>query len=404
MSSYYPSFSHTAPNGMKYNSYKDKNLIVVHFESGDTSDMDTFLGMTPVYTDNAYGTRRLDYGAKYSNVAVIRISVIKADGEDFTVAEVRDFLRWTTGCRAISYLDLSDIVDGNEIVKASFLGRITAVYQRKLDARTVGFTIEHTSVSPYGYSPIRYANYYFTPKLSMNKDGVLIKDEQSMTIDNGGVLNSGDDGVFCITNNGTIYIDNSVNITINNYTDDLSDYVFLDTKFVNNTCDHLVITNKTLYDKSNGMDGVTEITGIHNEEIITLSSGQFIVSSSGKTFGDSFNFVWPKLLPGDNNFIIDGFGAGGAVEFSYRYPIKIGDCAMDISVSSSGLCCGDYSDTPGYASNYVTWDDILDKPTTIDGYGITDAYTISEVNNKIDNLDIDIDENELNQMLEDIFE
>ena len=76
MSSYYQSFSYTAPNGKRYNSYKDKNLIVVHFESGDEGEVETFLEMEPVYTDNAYGTRRLDYGAKYNNVAVIRISVM----------------------------------------------------------------------------------------------------------------------------------------------------------------------------------------------------------------------------------------------------------------------------------------------------------------------------------------
>ena len=401
MSSYFPSFSYTAPNGIKYNSYKDKNLIVVHFESGDSDEVDTFLGMEPVYTDNAYGTRRLDYGAKYNSVAVIRISVMKANGKDFTVSEVRDFLRWTTGSRKTSYLDLMD----GEIVKASFLGRITTVYQQKLDARTVGFVIEHTSVSPYAYSPVQYSSCSFGQALVVGDDGVLFKDGQSLFLDESGILSNGYNATFDITDDGIVYIDNSVGVTILNDTDDLSDYVYLDVTFTNTNSDHLIIKNQTLYDKSDKRDGITEITGMHNKEVITLNSGQFITSSNGRAFGNNFNFIWPKLLPGENNFIVSGTGEG-SVEFIYRYPIKIGDCAMDISVYGSELCCGDYSgeSNSGSASGSVTWDDILGKPNTIYGYGITDAYTISEVNSKLNNIDISIDETELNEMIEDVLE
>ncbi len=398
MSSYYPSFSCATPNGVKYNSYKDKNLIVTHFESGDDGEMDTFLGMDPIYTDNAYGTRRFDYGAKYNNVAVIRISVMKANGKDFTVAEVRDFLRWTTGSRTVSYLDLSDIVDDEEVVKASFLGRITAVYQQKLDARTVGLVIEHTSVSPYAYSPIQYAHCSFTQDLSAD-DGVLMQDTNSIILNENGVLSSGSSEMFSIVDNGILRIDNTVHVTINNYTDDLSDYVYLNAKFTSKNSDYLIIKNQTLHEESNGVDGTTEITGMHNNEVVTLSSNQFIFSSSGKTFGNDFNFIWPKLLPGENNLFVSGSGEG-TVEFTYRYPIKIGDCAMDVNVSGGGLCCGDCPGVP--SSNTVTWDDILGKPTTISGYGITDAYTITEVNNKLDNINMNINEEELNDMLDDV--
>lgn len=394
MSSYYPSFSYTAPNGKKYNSYKDKKLIVIHFESGDSGEVDTFLSMEPVYTDNSYGTRRIDYGAKYVDVAVIRISVMKSNGKDFTVDEARDFLRWTTGSRKISYLDLMD----GEIVKASFLGRITAVYQQKLDARTVGFVIEHTSVSPYAYSPIQYTSCSFGQELATTSDGILYKAGQNLSIDNNGTLSNGSSALFSVTTTGTVYLDNSVIVPINNETDDLSDYIYIDTTFTNTNSDHVIIKNQTLYEESNGTDGITEITGMHKNEIITLNSGQFITSSSGRTFGNDFNFIWPKLVPGENNFVISGTGEG-SVEFMYRMPIKIGDCAIDVSVSGGGLCCGDDSDIDSIYGP-VTWDDIIGKPTTVKGYGITDAYTISEVNNKINNIDMDIDETELNGMLE----
>jgi hypothetical protein len=405
MSSYYPSFSYTAPNGKRYNSHKDKHLIVTHFESGDSGEVDTFLEMEPIYTDNAYGTRRIDYGAKYTSVAVIRISVMKDNGKDFTVSEVRDFLRWTTGSRAISYLDLSDIVDNEEVVRASFLGRITAAYQQKLDARTIGLVIEHTSVSPYAYSPIQYVNCSFGQELFTDNQGVLYKDGQSLFMDTNGILSNGSNALFSIDRDGTVFLDNSVHLPILNDTDDLSDYVYLDAVFNNINSDHVVIKNQTLYNESNGNDGITEITGMHKNEVIKLSSGQFITSSSNRTFGNNFNFIWPKLLPGDNTFVISGTGEG-VIEFMYRTPMKIGDCAIDIDVSDGGLCCGgssnDSASGSGTTSGPVTWDDILGKPNTIKGYGITDAYTISEVDNKLSGVDISIDATELNEMLEDV--
>lgn len=417
MSSYYPSFSYMEPNGKKYNSFIDKNLIVVHFESGDSDEVDTFLSMEPVYSDNAYGTKRFDYGARYRDVAVIRISVMKANGEDFTVAEVRDFLRWTTGARKISYLDLSDIVQYEarventdeeiyetrieEVVAVSFLGRITSVYQQKLDGRTVGFVIEHTSISPYGYSPIQSVHCPFWQKLSVNTEDVLIFDERDFSINDAGMLNHDSQIALSATEDGVAYLDNSLYLQINNYSDDLSDYVYMDTVFTNSTSDKLIIKNETIYQQSNGKDGVTEISGVKNGETITLNSGQFVVTDSSRMLGNNFNFVWPKLVPGVNDIIISGSG-NGVIDFSYRYPIKIGDCAMNIDVYGGGLCCGDHV-TNG-VSEYVTWNDIIGKPNTRSGYNLTDVYTMSEIDYKINNMNMSIDEEELNEMLEDVFE
>ena len=119
------------------------------------------------------------------------------------------------------------------------------------------------------------------------------------------------------------------------------------------------------------------------------------------------------MQPGTNNFIIEG-GGNGLVEFSYRYPMKVGDCAMDISTYGSDIICGSSDDIPSYDT--VRWQDITGTPTTIEGYGITDAYTKVEVDTLIEDIDIDIggnaptvdgsavtiDENELNAMLENI--
>jgi hypothetical protein len=58
----------------------------------------------------------------------------------------------------------------------------------------------------------------------------------------------------------------------------------------------------------------------------------------------------------------------------------------------------------------IKWQDITGTPSTLAGYGITNAYTKDETDKKIDNIDVDcscdlnatIDEAELNKMLNDI--
>lgn len=381
MSSYYPSFQYRG-----FNSLKDKNLIVVAFDA-DQNEHETFLSMDCIYTDKADGTRRLDYGAKFNSVATIKISVIKANHQDFTVAEVRDFLKWTTGIRKNSYLDL---MSGGKI-KYSFLGRTTNAYQQKQDSRTIGLTIEFTSVSPWAYSPLQTVNCSFGQELTLVGDGILTKghDVALLNIDQNGVLYNGVDGgvgVFDIVNNETIGIDNAVKLIIDNQSDDLYTYVNLNTKFTNDNSDYLSIKNNTIGEE-------TIIEDMLQNEVITLSAEQFIFSNITyrQNFGNSFNFVWPRLAPGVNEIVISGSGKG-TVEFTYRYPIKIGDCAIDAADLLNA--CDDYSgndfipdDNNGNVINsYVQWNNITGKPNTIYGYGIVDAYTKAEIDEKLKNV------------------
>lgn len=440
MLSYFPSFQY-----MGLNSLKDKKLIVVAFDA-DQGEHETFLSMDCIYTEKADGTRRLDYGAKFNSVATIKISVIKANHKDFTVAEVRDFLRWTTGIRKNSYLDL---MVGNKI-KYSFLGRVTNAYQQKLDARTVGLSIEFTSVSPWAYSPLQTISCSFGQDLFLVDDGVVTKgqDVALLNVDNKSVLYNGTDGgvgIFNITDDGIVNIDNSVRLYIDNQSDDLYTYVNLNTKFVNDNSDYISIKNNTIGEE-------TIIEDMLQNEVIQLSAEQFIVSDVPyrKNFGSTFNFIWPRLAPGINEIVISGSGKGH-VEFTYRYPVKIGDCAIDAADLLNA--CGDYVDDDFIVDDNdsanngevingrVSWNNVTGKPSTIYGYGITDAYTKTEIDEKLKNVsttssnifvqedepanakdgslwvdiddgfsgsgdfgggDITIDEDELNSMLEDV--
>ena len=383
MSSYYPSF-----NYMGLNSLKDKHLIVTAFDA-DSGESDTFLGMDCVYTDMAYGTRRLDYGAKYNSVAVIKITVMNANGKDFTVADVRDFLRWTTGVRHNSYMDMLI----GDTIKFSFLGRVTSAYQQKLDARTIGMSIEFTSVSPWAYSPVQTLTYAIGDNLCVIDDGILVKNESTpLPIEDNGVLYNyvGDlPSGFNTSNLGTMYLSNTIEQTVSIPSDDLYSYIYPDVVITNKFAENVItIANSSASALS------TALTHLSNNEVITLSAQQFITSSIDvKSFGDRFNFYWPQFVAGDNNITISAIGQA-VVEFNYRYPIKIGDCAIDVYTNDNAC---DYCDNNTYG--YVEWSDVVNTPTTVKGYGITDAYTTEDINNIVGN----INETELDNMLDETF-
>lgn len=391
MSSYYPSFSYLGINS------RDKGLVVSHFDA-DQGEHDTFLGMEPIYTESVDGSRRLDYGAKYNNVAVFRITVIKQDGGDFSVYEIRDNLRWLTGAKSNSSLDLFEnfvedfaangeasnfelintcdhvanvYVGGTQInneqwsydknnnsiqltnapsdgavvkvaygrIKYSFICRVTNAWQYKMDARTVGLILEFTSVSPWAYSA---------------------KQIVSETVDG------------------------SVDIVINNESDNLYDYTPVNVVFTNTTGDSFIITNKATSDS-------TEVTNLSANEIVTISDNMMITSDKPtKVFGNDFNFVFPRLCAGENNLTITGTGS---IVFEYVYAIKIGDCAMDISVISDPIC----NDTGEIILDTLPFSRISELPSTFQAYNIKNVYSKVEVDALV--AGIEIDEEELSSML-----
>ena len=370
-------------------SAKNYGLIITSFEP-DNGFADSFLAMDNVSDDYYDGTKKYNYGSKYTTQASIQITLIKRDGTDMTVNEFRAYSRWLTGAQVDSWLDMY----AGETFVYSFLGKFTNLEQYKLDGRTVGIRITFSSVSPWAYSAPQVFDRSIEQALLL-ENGVLRKEPvEEMSIDSAGVLcNSrtpGPGACFCIDDNGVLYVENNIVALIDNETDDLYNYIYLDIEFDNESCDGLSITNRTLGE-------TTEIKNLNPGHIITLSAKQFIAEYSrdeltnelvnnNRIFGDSFNFVWPRLAPGENDLYIVGQG-NGTVKFTYRYPMKVGDNTMDISVYGGGTSCEDCDTIPSY--NTVKWGDIVGVPTTLGGYGITDAYTAGEIDDKIENVEVE---------------
>lgn len=320
MSSYHSSFKY-----LDKKSDVDFGWTITHFEADD-GETDSYLSQKQIYSDTYRGARRILYGTKWDAVARIKITVIKQDGSDFSELECRKAYRWLTGNPQSSFLDLYI----GEETRYSFLCTVQDVKPQKMDSRTVGLNIYFESVSPWAYSPIQKYKYSFGQELTVDDGALSGKFEStSFSIDKDGVAYNNSE--LSVADDGTLYIDNSIVFDINNETDDLYTYIGLNTILRNDNSDYLSIKNITTGEE-------TIITGMKKNEIITLDGEQFIISDvPNKIFGNSFNFIWPRLIPGVNTIVISGSG-NGELEFTYRYPIKIGDCAIDINDAINSEC------------------------------------------------------------------
>lgn len=348
LSSYHSSFTYLNKNSL------DQGFKIASFDH-DNGAFDTFLNMEQVFTSSYDGTKKHLYGLKYNSSASISITLIKCDGTDFSIDDNRKILKWLTGCRQASWLDFYV----SEQLLYSFFGAVTNCQQQKLDARVIGMIITFESVHPWAYSAPQSFNCHIgASMLELNSNGVITteySDFASIKMTKNGVLYNDKDGVnvpFQISEKGVVYNNSHIVRDIDNQTDELYSYITLDVTYKNKTGNSLTIYNETLDEK-------TEVSGLVVNEVINLSAGQFIISNiSNKIFGDDFNFIWPRLGPGINRIILDADGEGLA-QFTYRYPIKIGDCAIDIGnlIGNSG-CCGSGTEDSGGNSTFCTVDEV----------------------------------------------
>lgn len=133
MSSYHSSFSY-----LEKNSANDFHWIISHFDA-DSGESETGLSTESIYTASPDGTSRNLYGTKYSGPEPVRITVIKQDGSDWTVNDNRTALKWLTGAKSDSWLDLYI----EDEVKYRMLGHVQNVLQYKMDARIIGLSLIH---------------------------------------------------------------------------------------------------------------------------------------------------------------------------------------------------------------------------------------------------------------------
>ena len=321
MSSYHTSFDYLGKN-----SYNDFQLQIVHFESGDSGETDSYLSQEAVYADSPRGTRRTLYNTKFSDVARMDITVMKPSGDEFGIEKTREIYKWLTGATQYSWMDL---YVGDE-VKYRMLCFVQNVRPYKIDSRIVGFIITTESSSPWCFSPLQEISQMLTGEETLQ---------------------------------------------INNLSDDMYTFTVMNTVFKNTSGNSLTIVNNTLGE-------TTQVNNLVTNEVVTLSDNMMITSDKNtRVFGDDFNYVWPRLKSGINNFTITG---KGNITFHYIYCIKVGDCVGSLNASSDPIC----NDSGDIILDQLNWNRISDTPNSLSGYGIQDAYTKAEVDQKIANVTV----------------
>ena len=247
----------------------DFELIVSHFEP-DNGQAELYLDLEPIFTDNFDGTCSNDHGAKYTQKAAPVVTFTELNGLDMQPWKVRQVLRWLTGQRNVSWMDLLN-QDGECV--CSYLGRFISVKEYKIDGRVVGLVCQFQATSPWAYSSVK---------------------EYS--------INVGDNTSFALDND----------------TDDLYTYIYPNVTLDNKG------TSFTLSNTTSSSE--TQFSNLHSGEFITIDSNLFVHSSQGRLLSNDFNYIFPELVPGTNNFIANG---RGQLTFKFRYPMKVGDGLLD---------------------------------------------------------------------------
>lgn len=131
-------------------------ITSVAFEAG-FDQIGTGTAMEAIESDKYDGTK-IDYSAIYTDRIELQITMVKGDYTEFTRQEKRDILRWLSGHKQASWLQLYDEDESNII---DFFGRFTSIDEKTADSRTIGYVATFKSPYPYGFSPVREIKHKF---------------------------------------------------------------------------------------------------------------------------------------------------------------------------------------------------------------------------------------------------
>jgi len=254
----------------------DFELSVAHFDA-DSGETDSYMTMEPIYTDTFDGALRNDFGSKYTDVARPRVTFVESDGSNIAPYKVRSVLRWLTGSKDVSFMDICD-EDGVPV--CSYIGRFTDVKLHKLDSRAIGIVAYFTSISPFAYSGLKEVK-------------------------------------FTVTEDGTSF-------AIDNDTDDAYSPLYPSIIFSNRQAVDLENPDKVMLSLQNKtMKNETTFKNLRTNEVVTIDSNFVVYSdNTARIFNNDFNFEFPILAPGTNDFKAVG---DGELIIRFRYPMKLAD-------------------------------------------------------------------------------
>ena len=345
----------------------DFDLIAGMSFDDDNGATETFLNKEAVSSTVYDGTKHNVHGYKYTDALTTKLTLVKKNRGEFSDFENRKILAWLTGSsqveKMVCYRDDSDVIS------FVLIGNITQIEQRKIsNSRIVGyeFTFEH--IAPWAYSPIRtitkditlpeqitidcYTDVYeknIYPKIQVTiGDSLYLEVAENPMVDTYIML---DNTVYKYGNSYYVKINGQKQTIsgifatdIENQTPDDSTYnkyylcntdLYIYKGIINEDSTYawqrlikigagFEIKN-TYYKDSKDISITSTVTDCHKNEVITLDGTNRVISSSEtpmRIFGDSFNWDWIYLVPGENNITVSG---GCKVTIQWVEPIKIGN-------------------------------------------------------------------------------
>ena len=350
----------------------DFDLLTELAFDGDSGSTETFLNRDAVSSSVYDGSRVNVHNFKYTENLNVKLTLIKNDFSDFNEFENRKILSWLTGSTKVEKMVCYK--DDSEVVAFVLMGNITQIEQRKMgNGRVVGYDITFFHIAPYAYSPVRIVTKTVVePKTFVINCYTDVYEKHLYPQVEITIADIGEDGVSCLPViedpmadgydmfNNTIYkYENAYYTKVNNqkrqiqiFKGKIEDKSIDETtygKYYCATYDRCIYgcilqADTSLYTwqkfgkigaafeikntyYEDGKDVVVSaiVTDNYENEVITINGDNRVISSSAtpmRIIGDTFNWVWPYFVPGENHITISG---NCTVTFQWVEPIKIGN-------------------------------------------------------------------------------
>lgn len=343
----------------------DYDLICGGAFDSDSGNTESFFNKEAVSTNIYDGSRRNVHGYNYTEVMNVSITLIKQDYSDITDKENRKIISWLTGSNKVE--ELTVYKDDSEVISYRLIGNVTNIEQYKLaNNRVVGYVISFENISPYAFSPVRtitktittpetftlkcrsdvYEKHLF-PRITMALgESIYLPINEDPMADTFEMLPNTVyeyEGAHYVKINGQKHtlsicptsIDKQTAdaSTVDTYCLSMSDKTVYKGVYANSAYGWQKVAvvgasfeiSNTYYEDGHDVTVKSTVTDCYANEIITFDGDNKLISSSRtpmRIIGDSFNWEWLYLIPGDNSITISG---SGTVMFEWVEPIKIGN-------------------------------------------------------------------------------
>lgn len=356
-----------APYRIKFRNQtnEDYDLIVGTAFDSDHGNTESFFNKEAVSSSIYDGSRRNVHGYHYTEVMNVSITLIKQDYSDITDRETRRIISWLTGSNKVE--ELTVYKDDSEVISYRLIGNVTNIEQYKMgNNRVVGYVINFENIAPWAFSPVRiitkictepttftfncktdvYEKHLF-PRITVTVgDSFYIPVQEDPTTEFFEMLDNTvykfENSYYAKVNNQKYHISVTESkietqvpsaATVGKYCLSLSDNIIykgvaLDNKYgwekAVQTGAGFEIKN-TYYENGVDVTVCSIITDCFENETITIDGDNRLISSSEtpmRIIGDSFNWEWLYLVPGENHITVSGVGT---FIFEWVEPIKIGN-------------------------------------------------------------------------------